>query len=191
MDKTDFQRVYEKFYDFFFNVANQFLQHEEDAKEVVQEAFISLWEKGKNINVDNEIKNYLFILIRNRSLNILRERKKMFLKVTTDEYMVNEMNYKILNETGEEILLFHELFDEIQQAISSLTPQCREVFKLSRFENNSNKEIAEKLGVSVKAVEANITRALKSLHNDLKYYLSANNTKPPLKQIRTVLLSLI
>jgi RNA polymerase sigma-70 factor (ECF subfamily) len=67
---------------------------------------------------------------------------------------------------------FEEVQKIIDKTIESLSPQCKRVFMLSRFENLSNAEIVEKLGITVKAVEANITRALKIFRIELKDYLS-------------------
>ena len=158
---------------------------------MVQEAFIKLWENNIYSKSEQEIKNYLFILIRNSSLNLLRKRRKFFDGANSHEALLASINYKLLNETGEDILLYQELFEKIQIAISNLTPQCKEVFMFSRFEELSNKEIAEKLNVSVKAVEANITRALKQLRHDLASYLSPKDKNVSNKQILSVLISFL
>lgn len=189
--KNEFETIYNRFFNFFYEVALHFLRHEEDAKGMAQEAFIKLWETEKYTRPEQEIKNYLFIIIRNQCLNSLRNRKKNPRNDDGQDFLLSSINYRLLNETGEDILLYQELFDKIQIAISHLTPQCKEVFSLSRFDELSNKEIASKLDISVKAVEANITRALKSLREELADYLSAKENKSPNKQIRSILISLL
>jgi RNA polymerase sigma-70 factor (ECF subfamily) len=187
--KKDFENTYNRFFNFFYDVAVQFLHHEEDAKEVVQDAFIKLWENDIYLQTEKEIKNYLFILVRNRCLNLLRDRKKGVQNLSDQDFLVASINYKLLNETGEDILLHQELLEIIKTSIAKLTPQCREVFKMSRFEDLPNKEIAQKLDISVKAVEANMTRALKSLKTDLAPYLHGNEGNGNSPLIRTILLS--
>jgi RNA polymerase sigma-70 factor (ECF subfamily) len=189
--KKEFERIYNHFFSFFFDVAFHFLHHEEDAKGLVQDAFIKLWENGIYSKPEQEIKNYLFILIRNSSLNILRKRQKFSGGTDSKEALLASINYKLLNETGEDILLYQELFEKIQLAISNLTPQCRQVFMFSRFEDLSNKEIAEKLDISVKAVEANITRALKRMREELSPYLSGKENRNNTKHIRSILISFL
>lgn len=190
LKKKDFENTYNRFFNFFYDVAIQFLHHEEDAKEVVQDAFIKLWEHDIYLQTEKEIKNYLFILVRNRCLNLLRDRKKGIKNLSSQDFLIASINYKLLNETGEDILLHQELLETIKTSIAKLTPQCHEVFQMSRFEDMSNKEIAQKLEISVKAVEANMTRALKSLKADLAPYLQGNERNGNSPLIRSVLLSL-
>ncbi len=190
LKKKEFEKIYTRFFSFFFDVAFQFLHHEEDAKSLVQDAFIKLWENDVYSKSEQEIKNYLFILVRNSSLNLLRQKRKFTNGSDSQEALLASINYRLLDETGEDILLYQELFERIQAAISNLSPQCREVFMYSRFEDFSNKEIAEKLNISVKAVEANMTRALKSLRQELSPYLSGKEKEKGNTQIRSILISL-
>ena len=191
LNKREFEDIYNRFFNVFYDVALHFLHHEDDAKCVVQEAFIKFWENDINFQSDKEIKNYLFILIRNRCLNLLREKKKRLQDTDIQDYLVASINYRLLNETGEDILLYQELFEKIQTAISRLTPQCKEVFKLSRFDDLSNKEIAQQLNISIKAVEANITRALKKLREELAPYLVGQEEKGKSLLIQSILLSFL
>lgn len=191
LNKKVFEKIYNRFFSFFYQVAFHFLHEEEDAKEMVQEAFIKLWERSIYMKSESEIKNYLFIIIRNRCLNLLRDKRKNLKATISHEYLTASINYKLLNETGEEILLSLELSEKIRLAVSHLTSQCREVFMMSRFEDMSNKEIAEKLQISLKAVEANMTRALKKLRGELSPYLSEKHATEINLPISTFLLSLL
>ena len=186
--KKEFEKIYNRFFNFFYQVASQFLRQEEDAKGVAQEAFIRLWENNVYMQSEKEIKNYLFIVVRNRCLNLLREKRNRLRETSAPDYFVVSINYRLLNETGEDILLYRELSEKIQAAISRLTPQCREIFTMSRFEDMSNKKIAQKLNISVKAVEANMTRALKKLREELSSYLSEKDEKSRDQTVRTILL---
>lgn len=191
LKKKEFEKIYNRFFNVFFNIALHFLHHEEDAKGVVQEAFIKLWENQVNLQSEKEVKNYLFILVRNRCLNLLREKRKRLRETDSNDYLVASINYRLLNETGEDILLYRELSEKIQAAIAILTPQCKEVFKLSRFDDLSNKEIAQKLNISVKAVEANMTRALKKIREELLPYLAEQESKDNNLRIQSILLSFL
>ena len=81
------------------------------------------------------------------------------------------LNYEALSQLDFEKTDFETIESIINETVESMAPRCKEVFELSRYENLSNKEIAEKLSITVKAVEANISRALKQLRTNLKEYL--------------------
>jgi len=82
-----------------------------------------------------------------------------------------ELNYSALQQLEVESIDYDQLLLILEAAVSSLPPQCQQVFRLSRYENLANNEIADKLKISNKAVEANVTRALKVLRVKLKDYL--------------------
>jgi RNA polymerase sigma-70 factor (ECF subfamily) len=189
--KKEFEKAYNYHFSSFYQIAFHFLHDEEDAKEVIQEAFIKLWEKQVYVKSESEIRNYLFILVRNRCLNLLRDKRKSLLQRDSPDYLAAQINYKLLSVTGEDIMLTAELSEKIQLAISRLTPQCRKVFTLSRFDDLSNPEIAEKLQISIKAVEANMTRALKQLREELSKYFSEDKGKTISLPVRNFLISFL
>ncbi|RKD88296.1 RNA polymerase sigma-70 factor [Mangrovibacterium diazotrophicum] len=189
-NKKKFEDLYNRYFHFFYQVAMQFLNRDDEAKGVVQESFIKMWEKEIYTQTEQSVKNYLFILVRNGCLNILRQRKRRMQEIDESELLQTSVSLHLLEETSEEILLYKELSDRIASMINKLTPQCREVFKLSRFNNYTNKDIAEELGISVKAVEANMTRALKQLRQDLKLYLDQEDASKFSPGMRSALLSL-
>lgn len=110
---------------------------------------------------------------RNASLSHLRHIKleTSFFEKSRKNSENLQLNYEALEELRVEKIDFQNLERVIQETIASLPPRCQEVFVLSRYENLKNKEIALKLDISVKAVEANITRALNALRDNTKDYL--------------------
>lgn len=110
--KNEFETIYNRFFHIYYDIAQRFLYQEEDAKSVVQDAFIKLWENEIHLQNDDEIKNYLFILVRNRSMNVIRQRKKQFQTTDQPEYLINSISHKLLEKTGEDILLYQELFEK-------------------------------------------------------------------------------
>lgn len=191
LKKRAFEKTYNRFFSTFYQIALQFLNHEDDAKGIVQDAFIKLWEKDIELASETEVKNYLFIIVRNQCLNVLRERKKKFMDTDNPDALLTTINYRLLDETGEDILLYQELSERVQMAISQLSPQCMQVFKLSRFDELTNKEISEKMDISLKAVEANMTRALKKLRKELLPYLSGDMIKDKRSNLYSFLFSLL
>lgn len=141
------------------------------AKDIVQDTFLSLWKNADNINLSP--KAYLFQTVRNTSLNYIRH-----LKIVTS--VKDELAFKISFAEKLEYfdfkdpyysLLELEMEQKIEKVINSLPEKCLLVFNLSRKEHLKNKEIADKLGVSLKAIEKHISKALSILRLELSEYL--------------------
>ncbi|MEI7423883.1 MAG: RNA polymerase sigma-70 factor [Prolixibacteraceae bacterium] len=169
--KDGFRHIFQQFYQPLYHLSSHYLEDPDEAKEVVQNAFVKLWEVRQNLNEDSNIRNYLFTLVKNNCLNLLK-RKQLLLKHHEKlKWMEMHYQYQSLSRMGDDYLEFNELKEKIDQAIKNLPEHCRVVFEMSRFEELKNREIAEKLGVTQKTVEAHLTRALKILRNELKDYL--------------------
>lgn len=141
------------------------IKNQDAAEEIALDIFTNIWEKRETLHIQLTFKAYLFQAARNRSLNYLRDNERI---VYSDDYSVFEQSQ---NDTTIE---FVELQRLIEEAIFSLPEKCREVFLKSREDNLSNKEIADQLNISVKTVEAQMSRALKSIRKylgDAYYYL--------------------
>lgn len=128
----------------------------------MQDCFIKLWEKKETLEISGDITAYLARMIRYKSFDFLKKKK-----ITTVE--LNE-TYQGVSENFDE-LETKDLQVKIDKTIDSLPEKCRQVFVLNRFEDMSYKEISKQLDVSVKTVEAHISRALKHLRGGLKQFL--------------------
>lgn len=151
-DKHAFKYLFDTYFVSLCRFAHLYLTNTQDAEELVLDLFVYLWEHRGEINVTLSLKAYLFQAVRNRCLNYLRDHHQM-LRL----YEVNE----VLKEEETSSLEIEELQALIAEAICSLPDKCQDVFRQSRQENLTNKEIAEKMNISVKTVEAQITKALK------------------------------
>ncbi len=162
LDKQLFEQLFREYFSPLCNFALGYVNDLDTAKEIVQEVFINLWDKKDSITSDKSVKAYLFTSVRNRCLNYIRDHKKFrsyVLDVELEDYeMVFENNSMTQTETQ----------IKIQQAIEKLPEKCRQVFQLSRFDELKYKEIAEKMGISIKTVEAQVSKALKILREELK-----------------------
>ncbi len=176
----DFKELFKIYFQPLCHLSNHYLEDEDEAKGVVQEAFVKLWEIRSNLQPDSNLKNFLFTLVKNDCLNILK-RRQILLK-HHENIRWKELHYQVqsLNRIGEDFLEINELNEKIELAIQKLPEQCRLVFELSRFEDLKNREIAEKLGISQKTVEAHLTKALKILRKELQDYLPMLATIPEL-----------
>lgn len=170
-EKEAFKFVYEKFHNLLFHVSVEYVINEEDAKNIVQNAYLKLWESKEQLNDNSNIKNYLFTVVKNESLNHI---KKLRNRNFSNNYLLESelyYNQEALERLTPKHLEFEELKTTINKYISDLTPRCKQIFKLSRLEERKNKEIAAELGISIKSVEANITRALKHIRKGIREYL--------------------
>lgn len=136
------------------------------AEDIVQEVFIKVWEKRESLEMNEAMQAYLYRSCYNAALNFLKTQKQ-----STD---IDSLEIPVAGgETAEKTLNLHETEAQIRKAIEALPPKTQMVFTLSRFEELSYKEIAERLDISVKSVEKHMGIALQRLRENLKEYLVA------------------
>jgi len=161
-----FAEIYRKHYSELCIYAMRFLKDEDESEEIVQEIIFKLWEQREQLETVNSLRSYLYRSVHNRCLNYIKHQ------LHKDKYSEKAyIEMKKLELESAEDYNNKELEEKVHSAISELPDRCKEVFQLSRFEGKKNKEISEQLGISIKAVEANITRALTSLRGSLDKYL--------------------
>ena len=134
------------------------------AEDIVQEVFLKVWEVRETLKMEDAIQSYLYRSCYNAALNFLKQQKK-----NTD--LDNLETTITASDSAERHLNFQETEAEIKKAIDALPPKTKVVFSLSRFEELSYKEIAERLDISVKSVEKHMGIALQRLRENLKEYL--------------------
>jgi RNA polymerase sigma-70 factor (ECF subfamily) len=170
-EKTAFEAVYTDFFGVIYHLSLQYLHDEKVAEEIVQDSFMKLWEIRETLNDRFNIRNFLYTITKNNCLNYLRNQKTALKHQENLKYLEMQFNYEALEKMGSYIE-FEELRLKIDLAIASLPDELRETFLLSRFDELQYKEIADKLSVNVKTVEARMTKSLKILRHELKEYLT-------------------
>ena len=170
-EKKAFEKVYLEFFDVLYHLSLQYLEREDLAEESVQDSFMKLWEVRKTLNDNTNIKNFLYTITKNNCLNHLRNEKTVLKYQQNLKYLEMQFNYEALEKMGDQILQFDELQKKIEEGIDKLPEEVKKVFVMNRFEDLKYREIAEKLEISPKTVEARISKALVSLRKDLKDYL--------------------
>ena len=134
------------------------------AEDLVQDVFYELWKKKDNININTSIRAYLRRAARNKTLNYIRDQKMQF------EDEENSPELESGAESSSEKLETQELQQHINKAIEALPERCRLVFSLSRYEEMTYAQIATSLGISIKTVENQISKALKLLRVAVSRY---------------------
>lgn len=165
-DEQVFEQVFKSHYAGLCNFANTFLGDMDEAEEIVQQVFYSLWAKRGSIDVNSTLKSYLFKAVHNSSLNKIKQGKVR--QLYADDY---KGHATVESHSASQLMQGKELEGLIHQAIDELPEQCGMVFKMSRFGNMKYAEIADELGISVKTVENHMGKALKLMRDKLKDYL--------------------
>jgi RNA polymerase sigma-70 factor (ECF subfamily) len=163
-NKEAYNRMFVQFYSPLCEYASQFVA-DADAEELVQDLMLHVWENRKYLAVEKSLKSYLFVSVRNRCYNSIRDSRS---RARIHNFLYEKMKDQIEDP---DYYMLNELAVNLEKAIEELPESYRETFKMSRFGEMSNAAIAAKLDVSVKTVEYRITRSLKILREKLKDYL--------------------
>lgn len=174
IDITDLRTGNHKAYEMLFiewyaplcNYANSIVRNEEEAKDIVQKTFYTLWDQRNGIDIHTSIKSYLYRMVHNNCLNKI---KQIRIRQEHDQYIAYETGESI--KSTENTILQNELALQIEAAIEKLPPRCREVFRMSRFQQLSYAEISRELNITTNTVETQIVKALRMLREELKEYL--------------------
>jgi len=170
-DKQTFTELYNIMYNKLLRFVQGYIIDKDEAESIVQNAFEKLWEQRKSLVDNSNLIGWLFTVAKNDCLShishlrVISEYQNSILsrELNVNAIALNELDFNNLN-------LF-EIEDIIQETLANLPNRCREVFELSREQNKRNLEIASLLNISVKAVEAHISKALRAFRSSLKDYL--------------------
>lgn len=158
--------LFKTYYQPLCKYAYSFLQDKENAEEIVQSTFLLVWEKRETLEIRTSVKPYLYAMVRNACLNVIKH-EKIKQKHAGEEIALAERSHDSVNH----LVASNELEHRIKLAMEELPEQCRLVFKLSRFEELKYSEIAEQLNISVKTVENHMGKALRIMREQLRDYL--------------------
>lgn len=142
--------------------ANSLVKNIYSAEDIVQNVFIKVWEQRTRLKSDHAIKSFLYKLVYNEFIDLYRKNQSLF---SLEKTYYDALNSVVLEDDSES---FQRVLKVVNKEIESLPPKCKEVFVLSKKEGLTNIEIAEHLEVSIKTVEAQITKAFSILRSSLE-----------------------
>lgn len=164
-DIKEFEKLFRKLYTPLCHFAYRFLKDMDAAEEIVQDLFFNYWKNKEKLEVNISLKSYLYQATKNKCLKaikhtLVKERYSSAMMKQQAEFDSNSFNS----------LEIEELNDVIEETLNKLPEKCKQIFILSRFEGLKYIDIANKLSISVKTVEANMGKALKAFRESLKQY---------------------
>lgn len=162
-NRQTFKTVYDHYASKIFFIGLHFHLSQEEAKEVVQEVFLTLWEKRASLKEHLSLNAFLLTITKNKILNLLK--KKAAERARSMAYM---KNYDSSSSSTEDYIVFSDLEECTKQFIESLPARKKQIFLLSRKEALTNEEIASHLNISRRTVENNIYQAEKAIRHFLR-----------------------
>jgi len=159
-DKDAFAAVYQKYHRYLYSLAVKYLKDAQLAEDAVQHVFVKLWETTKNIEIEINLKNYLYTMTKNYILNTIRDHK--------EEISLSYANAQIDIPGQDDIIKALEdkqMKSILYQGVESLPPQKKEVCLRKLETTDSNQQIADKMGISVHTVKSHYQESVKILRS--------------------------
>ncbi|PTN10525.1 RNA polymerase sigma-70 factor [Mangrovibacterium marinum] len=161
-----FDLIFRRYYDNLCRLCYSFIHDADTSQNLVQNVFIKLWERRFVMDKVSNLGGYLTVMVKNQIADYISDYKK--------HQIDSEFNTNIADYSTENEIQGREFEERLTISLAKLPPRCKQAFELSRFENLSNKEIAVKMKISVKGVEALIGRSLKLLRVELSEFLPSS-----------------
>lgn len=164
-DEEAFTAIYHRYWRKLFVLAMNRIKNLEDAEEITQDIFTSLWKRRAELNLTSELASYLAVSVKYRVIKVMDRYYKM------QSYIESALIQEQLDDSTQEVLAFDELKAELIKYVQQLPEKCKLVFQLSREQGYSQKQIAQELGISEKTVEAHLGKAFKILRSKLAGFM--------------------
>jgi len=161
-DVGQFELLFRSSYVSLVRYAKTLIKDHDTAEEIVQDLFFRLWQDKEKLNIESSLNGYLFRSVHNKCLHYIEHNR------VVERHAEDILNRQAeRQESPSDILNYKELQEKVARILERLPERCGKIFTMSRFEGLKYNEIAEKLSVSVKTVEANMGRALKEFRKEL------------------------
>jgi RNA polymerase sigma-70 factor, ECF subfamily len=153
-NKHSFEILYKRFQPSLFQYASYLTGNPNEASEIVNDVFIAVWHKKSSLSYDISLKSYLYRAVKNKCINFLKKQK---LDTVNDDDTINAIS----SYQTDQSIIDKEQRLILEKVMNTLPPKCKQIFSMSRIDELKNAEIADLLDISIKTVEAQITKALK------------------------------
>lgn len=160
LTERDFEKLFKEHFVAITIYSRKIVLDTDTAKDLAHRSFVKVWEKRESLPDDSNLKALLYRIAHNLSINYVRDQKKF----TTDDTLPT---FESENDYADNEIVASELEAAIVDTLKQMPEKSRNVFMLSRYEKLTNNKISEKLGISIKTVEAHITTALKMLRKKI------------------------
>ena len=160
-DHAAFSYLFNKYYQPLYRFAWRFLRDAQNAENIAQNVFVDLWMKRMEIEITHSLRSYLFRMVRNQSLNYLKQQGK------TESFETDKNPPARADDSPEEIYITKEFHLAVWRAIENLPDQCRQVYLMKRYDHLRYDEIVQILGISVNTVKTHLKRALARISEQL------------------------
>jgi len=170
-DYQAYEILFKTYYSGLCALGRSLVHSAETAEDLVSDVFVKVWEQPEILLVNYSLKGYLIRCVRNSCINYLTRTHQRFRHVdveTADK--LNALMPELAQGDPYEEFMVAELGDKINEVISTLPPECRRIFLLSRSDELSYREIAQQLSISENTVKVQLYRALSKIRESLKAY---------------------
>lgn len=168
-DKNAFKVLYDRYSKKIYFFSLKYIRNTVEAEELVQSVFINVWENRRSLDPDNSVKSYIYKSAINYIFNYLKKKKIQNRFIESQMHQDENQSENLYEE-----VFFHDLEKSIETVVVTLPSQQQRIFRMSRYDGLSYQEIAAKLELSLRTVENQMYRALKTLKTALKGIYSGN-----------------
>lgn len=164
--RKGYEILFNEHYSRMVSYAYNFLKEQEASEEIVQEVFYQLWINREKTEIKTSINSYLYRAVRNRCINMIKhiEIRENYKQYNSEEIEKSDLEF-------DSLLTVSELDKKIRESIDQMPMQRKKIFLMSRYEDMTYKEIADKMGLSKKTIENQMGKALQYMRTELKDYL--------------------
>ncbi len=159
-DEAAFTQLYLRFGKKLLQFAFSLVRSKEIAEELVEDVFIKLWSNRKNLPEIENITVYLYVAVKNRSLNALSQKAR---ELMTDSFDFLDTSVQQFSANPYEVMITEEMMHKMHLAVEALPPRCKMIFRLIREDGLRYKEVADILNISVNTIDAQMAIAMKRI----------------------------
>ena len=161
-DQNVFSSIFEAYYKDLVMFAFTFTKNSSNAEDAVQETFVRLWEKRRELKLTGSLKSYLLKSVQNYCIDEIRRRK------VRERYDEDKETQPLYDNDTENYILYTDLLNHLEYLLAQMPDEVAQTFRMNRFDGLKYQEIAQQLNVSLRTVESRISKALQILHDALR-----------------------